>query len=52
MTYKPNPRCPKCKGKGEYYFRLPDDFGSPNLVKCDCVKEKSQNKEGEDKERE
>lgn len=29
--------CPKCKGKGEYYFILPDDVGSPNLIKCeDC----------------
>jgi len=31
----PNPKCPKCHGKGEYYFILPDDVGSPNLVKCD-----------------
>ena len=35
---KPDPNCLKCKGKGSYYFCLPDDVGSPNLVKCDCVK--------------
>lgn len=34
---KPDPECPNCKGKGEYYFLLPDDVGSPNLVKCDCT---------------
>jgi len=27
-------QCPKCNGKGEYYLILPDDVGSPNLVKC------------------
>ena len=27
-------KCPVCKGKGEYYLRLPDDVGSPNLIKC------------------
>lgn len=31
-------QCPKCKGKGEYYFQLPDDVGSPNLVKCEKCK--------------
>ena len=27
-------QCSKCKGRGTYYFRLPDDVGSPNLTKC------------------
>lgn len=37
---KANPNCPKCKGKGEYYFCLPDAVSSPNLVRCDCIQEK------------
>ena len=37
---KPDPNCPKCKGKGQYYFCLPDDVGSPNLIKCDYMKPK------------
>lgn len=40
MKGKPNPNCPKCQGKGEHYIRLPDDVGSPCLMKCDCMKEK------------
>lgn len=28
-------KCSKCNGEGEYYFRLPDDVGSPNLVTCE-----------------
>ena len=39
---KPNPKCRKCKGKGWYYFCLPDDVGSPNKVKCDCWQEQIQ----------
>ena len=27
-------QCSKCKGRGTYYFRLPDDVGSPNRTKC------------------
>ncbi len=43
---RPNPNCPKCKGKGEYYFHLPDSVGSPNLVECDCHEPKPSHKHG------
>lgn len=37
VTTEPRKDCHKCHGEGEYYIQLPDDVGSPNLVRCDCV---------------